>query len=205
MTVYGYARVSTRSQARDGNSLEEQHSKLVLNGAEIIYSDSFTGTTTERPELTKLLNTIHPHDTLVVTKLDRIARSVTQGISLIDSLIEKDITVNILNMGVMDSTPTGKLIRTIMFAFAEFERDMIVQRTTEGKEIARQSPDYKEGRPSLESRISHETFVELYRNEYVTHHMTAQQCAEHLGISRRSFYKYAKQFINKEKNVMVIS
>ena len=66
---------------------------------------------------------------------------------MIDSLIEKGITVHILNMGIMDNTPTGKLIRTIFLAFAEFERDMIVERTTEGKAIAKEKGGYKEGRP----------------------------------------------------------
>lgn len=145
--VYGYARVSTKGQARDGNSLAEQERKLREAGATIIFKDSFTGTKTSRPEFDKLLQTIVAGDTLVVCKLDRFARSAKQGIELIDSLIEKGITVHILNMGIMDNTPTGKLIRTIFLAFAEFERDMIVERTTEGKAIAREKGDYKEGRP----------------------------------------------------------
>ena len=64
---------------------------------------------------------------------------------LIDTMLDKGDTVHILNMGIMDNTPTGKLIRTIMLAFAEFERDMIVERTQEGKAIARQKEDFKEG------------------------------------------------------------
>ncbi len=66
---------------------------------------------------------------MVVTKLDRIARSATQGIELIQSLLDQGTTVHVLNMGLMDNTPTGKLIRNVMLAFAEFERDMIVERT----------------------------------------------------------------------------
>jgi DNA invertase Pin-like site-specific DNA recombinase len=75
-------------------------------------------------------------DTLVVTKLDRIARSVQQGIRLIDDLAEKGVKINVLNMGMMDNTPTGKLIRNVMLCFAEFERDMIMQRTQEGKQAS---------------------------------------------------------------------
>ena len=91
-------------------------------------------------------------DTLKVTKLDRIARSATQGIELTQSLLDKGITVHVLNMGVMDNTPTGKLVRNVMLAFAEFERNMIVERTAEGKAIAKQNPDFREGRPPKYSR-----------------------------------------------------
>ena len=84
--IYGYARVSTRGQARDGNSLEYQEQKLKEVGVSTIFIDTYTGTTTDRPELEKLMSEISSGDTLVVTKLDRIARSVVQGAELIDKL-----------------------------------------------------------------------------------------------------------------------
>lgn len=145
--IYGYARVSTKGQAKDGNSLEAQTKALREHGAVQIYSDAFTGTKAHRPELDKLMAQINDGDTLVVTKLDRIARSATQGTELIQSLLDRGIKVHILNMGLLDNTPTGKLIRNILLAFAEFERDMIVERTQEGKSIAKQNPDFTEGRP----------------------------------------------------------
>ena len=145
--IYGYARVSTKGQAHDGNSLESQTELLKDNGAEKIYQDSFTGTKTDRPAFNKLLNELKAGDTLVVTKLDRFARSMTQGSELVNELIEKGIKVNILNIGIMDNTPASKLIRNIFFSFAEFERDMIVERTQEGKAIARTKEGFKEGRP----------------------------------------------------------
>ena len=145
--IYGYARVSTKGQGNDGNSLESQIEKLKENGADKIYQDSFTGTKTDRPEFTELLNELKAGDTLVVCKLDRFARSMTQGSELVNELIEKGIKVNILNIGVMDNTPASKLIRNIFFSFAEFERDMIVERTQEGKAIARTKEGFKEGRP----------------------------------------------------------
>ena len=145
--IYGYARVSTKTQAHDGNSLESQIKQLEENGAEKIYQDSFTGTKTDRPAFTELLNELKAGDTLIVTKLDRFARSMTQGSELVNELIEKGIKVNILNIGIMDNTPSSKLIRNIFFSFAEFERDMIVERTQEGKAIAKQKEGFKEGRP----------------------------------------------------------
>ena len=145
--IYGYARVSTKGQALDGNSLEAQEAKLREHGAEVVYKDSYTGTKLHRPELDKLMQLLQEGDVLMVTKLDRIARSTIHGAQLVDSLLERGIKVHILNMGVMDNTPTGRLIRNIFFAFAEFERDMIVERTMEGKAIARQRDGYREGRP----------------------------------------------------------
>ena len=85
--VYGYARVSTYGQAAHGNSLEEQKRQLRLAGAGEIFADVFTGKTTERPELQKLVGRLEKGDTLVVTKLDRFARSATQGFELIKNLM----------------------------------------------------------------------------------------------------------------------
>ena len=145
--IYGYARVSTKGQEKNGNSLENQIELLKENGAAEIYADSFTGTKTDRPEFKKLLTVLKEGDTLIVTKLDRFARSMMQGSELVTELLEKGIKVNILNIGVMDNTPASKLIRNIFFSFAEFERDMIIERTQEGKAIAKLKPGFKEGRP----------------------------------------------------------
>ncbi len=150
--IYGYARVSTKGQAKDGNSLESQIETLRENGAYEIYSDSFTGTKTDRPEFNKLLEVLKPGDTLMVTKLDRFARSMTQGSELVNELIQRGIKVNILNIGMMDNTPASKLIRNIFFSFAEFERDMIVERTQEGKAIAKTKEGFKEGRPKKHTK-----------------------------------------------------
>lgn len=145
--IYGYARVSTKGQAKEGNSLESQIEILKSNGAVKIYSDSFTGTKTDRPEFNRLLEELKIGDILIVTKLDRLARSITQGSELVNQLINKGIKVNILNIGIMDNTPASKLIRNIFLSFAEFERDMIVERTQEGKAIAKTKEGFKEGRP----------------------------------------------------------
>ena len=141
--IYGYARVSTTKQAKDGNSLDAQKELLIANGAQKIYADAFTGKTADRPQYKKMIEELQSGDTLIITKLDRIARSVNQGTAMIDELLNTGITVNVLNMGKIDNTPTGKLIWTVMLAFAEFERQMIVERTQEGKRIARTKPGYK--------------------------------------------------------------
>ena len=94
---YGYCRVSTIKQGKDGNSLEAQRELLISAGAEEIFEESFTGTKIQRPELNRLLEIIKPGDTLIVTKLDRIARSISQGTEFIEGLISMGVTVNILN------------------------------------------------------------------------------------------------------------
>lgn len=181
--VYGYCRVSTQMQARDGNSLEAQKKLLIENGAEKIYSDAFTGTKAHRPELDKLLAVLQAGDKLVITKLDRIARSASQGIELVQTLLDKGITVHVLNMGLLDNTPTGKLIRNIMLAFAEFERDMIIERTQEGKAIARRQPDFREGRPRLYSRKQIQHALELLQDH------SYRQVMELTGISKSTLIR----------------
>ena len=181
--VYGYCRVSTQMQARDGNSLEAQKKLLIENGAEKIYSDAFTGTKAHRPELDKLLAVLQAGDKLVITKLDRIARSASQGIELVQTLLDKGITVHVLNMGLLDNTPTGKLIRNIMLAFAEFERDMIIERTQEGKAIAKRQPDFREGRPKLYNKKQIQHALELLQDH------SYRQVPELTGISKSTLIR----------------
>ena len=176
--IIGYARVSTKTQAKDGNGLEAQEAALREAGATVIYKDAFTGTTTDRPEFEKLMSKIRTGDTLVVTKLDRIARSASEGSKMVQELLDDDISVHVLNMGKMDNTPTGKLICQIMFAFAEFERDMIVERTQEGRAIARKNPNFHEGRPKKYSKKQLDHALELL----VDH--SYSQVTEMTGISK---------------------
>lgn len=181
--VYGYCRVSTQMQAKDGNSLEAQERALKENGAIEIYSDAFTGTKAHRPELDRLLEKLQDGDKLIITKLDRIARSASQGIDLIQSLLDRGIIVHVLNMGLMDNTPTGKLIRNIMLAFAEFERDMIVERTQEGKAIAKRKTDFKEGRPRLYGKKQIQHALGLLQDH------SYRQVTEMTGISKSTLIR----------------
>ncbi len=107
---------------------------------------------TDRVEFQKLLSNIEEGDTLVVTKLDRFARSAEDGFKLVRELLQKDIKVHILNMGLIEDTDMGRLILRMLSAISEFDRDMIVARLAEGKAIAKLNPDFKEGRPKTYSR-----------------------------------------------------
>lgn len=181
--IFGYARVSTRGQAKDGNSLEVQEKLLRESGAEEIFIDSFTGTKLERPEFDKLLNQIQSGDTLIVTKLDRFARSVSQASDLITQLIDKGITVNVLNLGILSNSSVSTLMRNVLLSFAQFERDMIVERTSEGKAIAKQKPDFREGRPPLYKKKQIEHALEM-----LTDH-SYKQVEELTGISKSTLIR----------------
>lgn len=155
--IYGYARVSTLGQGRDGNSLEDQVNALKEYGCQEIVTEAFSGKTMDRPKFQELLNRLEASDTLTVTKLDRFARTTIEGVQTVQELFNRGIKVHILNMGLVEDTNIGRLILTIMLAFAEYERGMIVERTQMGKAIAKQNPSFKEGRPKKysEKQIAH--------------------------------------------------
>lgn len=183
----GYGRVSSDGQERNGNSLEDQRQKLIEAGCaeEDIVLETYTGTKVDRPKFTKLLDALEPGDTLVVCKLDRFARTASEGSELVKSLLSRGVNVHVLNMGLIENTPTGRLILNVLLSFAEFERDMIVERTSEGKAIKRATdPDYKEGRPRKE--IPGKFFELLESNVSV-----AEACKA-LGIHRTQWYRWKK-------------
>lgn len=175
---YGYARVSTVQQ-----DLECQLQDLNREGCDKIYKDKWTGTNKERPELQKLLKTLKNGDTLIITKLDRLARSAIEGIQIIENLFKRGIRVHVLNMGMVEGTPTGRVIFQVMLAFAQFERDMIVERTQEGKAIARQNPNFREGRPKIYSKQQIDLAVTLKE----TH--TYKQVERMTGISKSTLIR----------------
>lgn len=188
--IYGYIRVSTVKQANEGNSLEGQEKLLIENGVskENIFQDAYTGTKTDRPKFNELLEILKDGDTLVVTKLDRFARSMIEGSKIVNELIERGVKVNVLNIGIMDNTPASKLIRNIFFSFAEFERDMIVERTLEGKQIKMdKDKDATLGRPKKYKRAQRETAMKLLENH------SYNEVAEMTGISRRTLIRYKKE------------
>ena len=185
---FGYIRVSTRKQARDGNSLEAQREALTAAGAEKIYTDAFTGTRMERPEWDKLRAQLRRGDVLIVTKLDRLARSVSQASGLITDMIDEGVTINVLNLGVLSNDSVNTLLRNVLLSFAQFERDMIVQRTQEGKAVARATdPDFREGRPPKFDTEQLDHAMELLENHSYT------QVVKLTGISKSTLIRERKR------------
>ena len=172
--TFGYARVSTKTQARDGNSLEAQQAALTAAGAEKIYTDTFTGTRMDRPEWDRLRAQLRRGDVLIVTRLDRLARSVSQASGMITDMIDEGITINVLNLGIL--------------SFAQFERDMIVQRTQEGKAVARATdPNFREGRPPKFDTEQLDHAMELLENHSYT------QVVKLTGISKSTLIRERKR------------
>ena len=181
----GYGRVSSKGQELNGNSLEDQRRKLEEAGCDEIIMEAYTGTKMDRPKFTKLLGELKEGDTLVVCKLDRFARTVRDGLEVVEELLSRGVKVHILNMGLIEDTPMGNLILTVMLAIAQFERDTIVERTQAGKALAREREDYVEGRPRRDIPAE---FFELLNSDV----SVVEACAK-LGIHRTQWSRWKNE------------
>lgn len=146
--IFGYCRVSTKGQAKDGNSLETQEQEILsrYNDAQI-YKEAYTGTTTDRPVFNDVIQKMKEKDMLVVSKLDRLARNTEEGIKIVKDLFKKKCSVHVLNVGLLEDTAMGQFFITTLLAVAELERNQIIERCQTGKAIAKLNPDFTEGRP----------------------------------------------------------
>lgn len=186
--IYGYARVSSIGQAKDGNSLEAQTAALKARGCQEIYVEAYTGTTTDRPEFSKVLGKLQKGDTLIVTKLDRFSRTAAEGCMLVKELHAKGIIIEILNMGRADNTAMGRMLMTMLLAFAEFEHDQIIDRLSTGKAVAKAHGKKTDGRykkcpPDFKSYLDRQKKGEI----------TVAQAIKELGISKTTWYERAKE------------
>ena len=182
--IYGYARVSSKTQVK-GNSLEDQTIVLLNNGCDEVVPEQYTGKTTHRPEFEKLKARMKEGDTLMVCKIDRFARNLQEGIDTVRELTDRGIKVHILNMGLVDNSVTGKLIFNILMAIAEWEREMILERTAAGKAVARTKPGYREGRPRI-PKAKVDLALELLQNN------SYKKVEEMTGISVASLVRYKR-------------
>lgn len=190
--IYGYCRVSTKNQALYGNSLEEQKQQILslYPDAELII-EAYTAYKDKRPLFDKLIAKVSTGDTIVVTKLDRFCRSVSHGVSALDTIYRRGVKLHILNMGIVEDTPIGTLLFNVLQSFAQFERDMIVERTTTGKEIARLNPTFKEGRTRIE--VDTLVFNNVYNN-WKEGSITAKEAMSELGLKPNTFYRRVADF-----------
>lgn len=188
--TYGYARVSTVKQKKDGNSLEEQMEKLKEFGCNDIIVEAYSGKTMDRPAFRQLKDKLKTGDMLVVTKLDRFARTTVEGIETIKELRDRGVKVYIGNMGLIEDTHIGNLILTILLAFAEYERNIIFERTQCGKAVAKANPGWKDGRKPKD--IDMDLFKKLYRKNK-NRKITVKECCEELGISESTWNRMARK------------
>ena len=186
---YGYGRVSSLGQQLQGNSLEEQERVLREAGAEEVVLECYTGKEIDRPKFTPLLNKLKKGDTLFVTKLDRFARA-TEAVAVIKELVDRGVTVNILNFGLANNSATGTLMLNILASFAQYEREMIFERTQEGKAAKKSTdPNWKPG----PKRMNIHPEFQKYKNMVVNEEMTVVDACESMGVSRSTWYKWMKE------------
>jgi DNA invertase Pin-like site-specific DNA recombinase len=187
-SLYGYARVSTSDQ-----SLVAQIQALEQAGAVNIFKDMATGKNNDREGLKALLNVLTEGDTLIVSKMDRMARNVKEGIALIDELTKKGVKLHVLNMGLFDNTATSKLLRNILLSVAEWEREMILERQREGIAIAKANGKYR-GKPKKYTDRNPALIhaIELFKNR-ATNGKTVKEICEITKVSRASLYDICKK------------
>lgn len=176
--VFGYARVSTEQQ-----NLDRQLDALRNYGAEHIYNEKMTGTKKERPELSRLIERLAPGDTVVIESLSRLGRSTKDLIELMDLFERKEVNLVSLKESIDTTSSTGKLVYTIMSAIAQFERDIIADRTCEGLKAAR-ARGRSGGRPKIASDKVKQA-VKLYgTNQY-----SIKEIEQLTGVKKSTLYR----------------
>jgi DNA invertase Pin-like site-specific DNA recombinase len=181
--LIAYARISTSSQVDD-----LQNDQLVAAGCRRVFSDTASGALDRRPELDRCLDHLREGDTLVVYRLDRLGRSLRNLISLIEELEQRGVGFRSLTENIDTTTPGGKLIFQIFGALAEFERQLIIERTKAGLAAAR-----ARGRVGGRPRALSETQIQVARSMYEAGEHTVQAIAETLGVSRKTIYRALNQ------------
>ncbi|RYE13835.1 MAG: recombinase family protein [Rickettsiales bacterium] len=181
----GYARVSTEEQ-----KVDLQYDALKAAGCSEIYSDKISGTKFERPGLAKLIEYARAGDTIVVWKLDRLGRSLKDLVATIQSFIDKGIFFQSLHENIDTTSPSGKLIFHIFASLAEFERDIIRERTNAGLRAAR-ARGRLGGRPTGLSPQAETTSYAAF-SLYQQGQLSVRDICAKLSISQRTLYKYIK-------------
>jgi len=184
----GYARVSTQDQ-----NLDMQLDALKNAGCEIIFEEKISAKSKERPELTKLFDMIRKDDTVVVWKLDRLGRSLKDLIDLITKMKQLDVSFLSIQDGINTNTATGRFTFNIFASLAEFEREIISERTKAGLTSAR-ARGRKGGRPAGYSKETLKKIKAVKTLYDASDSTSVQDIADSLKISRATCYRYLKAY-----------
>jgi DNA invertase Pin-like site-specific DNA recombinase len=182
--LIGYARVSTQDQ-----TLDLQTDALTQAGCEKLFTDTMSGAKAERPGLQEAMNHLRAGDTLVVWRLDRLGRTLKQLIATITELSEHNIGFRSLQENIDTTTSGGKLIFHIFASLAEFEREVIKERTNAGLQAARARGRIG-GRPTMQSRDPKK--VALAKTLYAGRHMPVSEICAQLQIGKSTLYRYLR-------------
>lgn len=181
--IIGYARTSTLDQKA---GLQAQLRDLHATGCERVFEEQVSSVDKTRPELAKALDYVREGDTLVVTKLDRLARSMADLVKIVAHLQEKGVALRILALNLDTSTPTGKLMLNMLGSIAEFERELMLERQREGIAKAKEEGKYKGRAPTAKAKAAE---VLQMRAEG----KTADQIVAALGVSRSSIFRIFRE------------
>lgn len=192
MTRYAYCRVSTVSQ-EDNTSLENQRDVILKQYPDaVIITEVFSGAK-KREKFESLIEQMQPGDLLCCSRLDRFCRTTKEGLQYVDYLLEKECSVHLLDVGLIDNSAMGRTLLTVMLAFAEFERRRTIQRCAEGKEAAKKNPDFRDGRPLKYSRDRIKTAMQMLETD------SLRQVESKTGISVSTLKRYKRRLNAGEK------
>ena len=187
MAVIGYARVSTEEQ-----NLTAQLEQLKATGVEKIFKEKASGAKQDRPQLAAMLDYAREGDTVVVCKLDRVARSTKHLLEIVENLEAKQVAFKVLNINLDTSTPTGKLMLSMLAAIGQFEREMMLERQREGIRLAKQAGAYTGRKPT--ARAKSKEVLDLLKSG-----LTRSAVAARLGIGVASVYRIVQA--SREKKI----
>jgi DNA invertase Pin-like site-specific DNA recombinase len=181
--IFGYMRVST-----DKQSLDRQEEALKAAGCEKIFEEKITGTKKNRPQLDKLLDQLREGDTVIITDLTRLSRSTKDLIDLVETFKENGVNLKSLKESWLDTTsPQGNLMFTMFSGLAQFERDLISERTKEGLEVAKKKGKQIGRTATSESKIDYAFYLMDKEN------MNIKEAAEEIGVSRMTLHRHIKK------------
>lgn len=180
MAIIGYARVST-----EGQELTAQLEQLESAGVDKVFKEKASGVKEDRPQLAAMFDHLREGDTVVICKLDRIARSTKHLLKIVDDLEAKKVSFKVLNINLDTSTPTGKLMLTMLGAIATFEREMMLERQREGIRLAKDAGAYKGRQPTAKAQA-----VKVL--DLINQGKTKQAVADEIGIGVASVYRIMK-------------
>lgn len=183
MADIGYARVSTRAQNAAG-----QTDVLEAAGCEKVFTDHASGKLARRPALTEALGYLRVGDSLVVTKLDRLGRSVKHLKEIVDELEQRGIGLKAITQGIDTTTTGGRLFFHMLAAIAEFEHDLIVERTQEGLAAARARGRNGGRRPKMT-----DAKIKQARAMYDSKEYTVREIADTFDVTRPTIYRYLER------------
>ena len=181
--LLGYARISTADQ-----HLDLQRDALAAAGCYRVFADTASGALAARPELYRLLDQLRPGDTLVVWKLDRLGRSTRHLVDTVTGLADRGIGFRSLQESIDTTTPGGRLVFHLFAALAEFERDIIRERTVAGLAAAR-----ARGRAGGRPPVMTPEKIDVARAMYATRQHTLAKIAQTVGVSRATLYRHLSE------------